>query len=164
MPRQHTRGPAAATMAAAVRFAAAYAALSAAHEAGDYLVQRDADAAAKGRPGPAGRAACARHVLTYTTTQAAALAAADRYLGLGLDRRRAAAGLALSALTHYVADRCAGHWADTTRDAPLLVRAAHATGKRTWLTRAPEAGPLIDQAWHRSWMALAATVVSGPSQ
>jgi hypothetical protein len=150
-------------LAAAVRFAAAYAALSASHETGDYFVQRDIDAVAKGRPGPAGRAACTRHVLTYTATQATALAAADRYLALGLDRRRAAAGLALSALTHYLADRCAGHWATTGPTAPLLVRAVHAAGKRTWLTRAPEAAALVDQAWHKTWIVLAAAVAAGPA-
>ncbi|MEC3995042.1 hypothetical protein VSR01_16475 [Actinacidiphila sp. DG2A-62] len=129
------------TLAAAVRFAAAYAALTAAHEAGDYLVQRDTDAKQKGDPGPQGAAACARHVASYAATQALALWAADRYLGLGLDRRRAFAGLALSAATHYVADRCAGHWAETGPDAPLLVRAAHKAGKTGWLTRDPQAGP-----------------------
>lgn len=162
MTPHHPQSQGAATVAAAARFAAAYAALTAAHEAGDYLVQRDADAVAKGRPGPGGAAVCGRHVLTYTATQAAALWAADRYLGLGLDRRRAVAGLALSAVTHYVADRCAGHWADTTPDAPLLVRAVHAAGKRSWVTRAPEAGPLVDQAWHKTWVALAAVVAAGP--
>jgi hypothetical protein len=150
-------------LASAAKFAAAYAALTAAHEAGDYFVQRDADAVAKGHPGPEGAAACSRHCLTYTAAQAAALAAANRYFGLGLDRRRAAAGLALSALTHYVADRCAGHWATTGPTAPLLVRAVHATGKQTWLTRAPEAGALVDQAWHKVWVTLAAAVAAGPA-
>lgn len=73
---------------------------------------------------------------------------------LGLDRRRAAAGLALSAVTYYVADRCAGHWADTGPDAPLLVRAAHKAGKAGWFTRAADAGALLDQAWHKGWVAL----------
>ncbi|MET8668184.1 hypothetical protein ABZV87_28095 [Streptomyces tendae] len=48
--------------AAAARFTAAYALLTASHEAGDYWVQRDADAVAKGHPGHEGRAACVRHV------------------------------------------------------------------------------------------------------
>ncbi|NDK24700.1 hypothetical protein FSY75_09465 [Streptomyces sp. TR1341] len=145
----------------AVQAAVAYAALTAAHEVGDYIVQRDADAKAKGKHGPAGAAACARHVGSYTATQALALYAADRYLRLGLSWRRAAAGLALSAVTHYVADRCAGHWADDSKDAPFLVRAAHAAGKTGWLTGDPGAGPLLDQAWHKGCIALAAVVVSG---
>ncbi|GAA2946301.1 MULTISPECIES: hypothetical protein [Streptomyces] len=147
-------------MQSAIRFAAAYAALTAAHEVGDYIIQRDADAAVKGHRGPTGAAACLRHVTSYTATQALALYGADRALRLGLDWRRAAAGLALSAVTHYAADRCAGHWADTSDQAPLLVRAAHAAGKGTWLTRDPGAGPLIDQAWHKGWIAVAAAVAA----
>ncbi|THA54280.1 hypothetical protein [Streptomyces sp. A1136] len=146
---------------AAVRFAAAYAVLTAAHEVGDYLVQRNSDAVAKGKHGPEGAAACRRHVTSYTATQALALYAADRYLGLGLDWRRAAAGLAVSAVTHYAADRCAGHWADDTDGAPLLVRAAHASGKGGWLTNDPRAGALLDQAWHKGWIGLAAAIAAG---
>jgi hypothetical protein len=151
-------------MISAIRFAAGYIALSAAHDAGDYFIQRDTDAKAKGKAGPEGAAACARHVASYTATQALALYSADRYLRLGLNWRRAAAGLGLSAATHYVADRCAGHWADTSPTAPLLVRALHAAGKQEWLTRDPSAGPLVDQAWHRVWIAVAAAVAAvGPT-
>jgi hypothetical protein len=147
------------TSTAAV-YAAAYAVLTAAHEGGDYLIQRDTDARDKGTHGPAGRAACARHVATYTATQALALLAADRGLRLGLNWRRAAAGLALSAGTHYLADRCAGHWPEDGPDAPLLVRAAHAIGKGTWLQRDPGAGALLDQAWHKVCIGLAAAVAA----
>ncbi|BBA98301.1 hypothetical protein RVR_4434 [Actinacidiphila reveromycinica] len=146
---------------AAVQAAVAYAALTAAHEVGDYIVQRDADAKAKGKHGPAGAAACARHVASYTATQGLALYAADRYLRLGLDWRRAGAALLVSAVTHYVADRCAGHWPDDSKDAPLLVRAAHAAGKTKWLQGDPAAGPLIDQAWHKGCIAVAAAVAAG---
>ncbi|MFB8347979.1 hypothetical protein [Streptomyces niveus] len=146
---------------AAARFAAAYAALTAAHEVGDYLVQRTTDARAKGKPGPEGAAACRRHVTSYTATQAVALYAADRYLGLGLNWRRAAASLALSAATHYAADRCAEHWADDSDDAPALVRAAHALGKGGWLMNDRRAGALLDQAWHKGWIGLAAAVAAG---
>ncbi|MFJ4703162.1 hypothetical protein ACIP5N_33930 [Streptomyces sp. NPDC088768] len=146
----------------AVQAAVAYAALVTTHEVGDYIIQRDADAKAKGKHGPAGAAACARHVGSYIAVQTLALYAADRYLRLGLSKRRAAAGLALSAVTHYVADRCAGHWADDSEGAPLLVRAAHAAGKTGWLQGDPTAGPLIDQAWHKGWIGAAALVVAGP--
>ncbi|MDH6189184.1 hypothetical protein M2168_002216 [Streptomyces sp. CZ24] len=145
----------------AARFAAAYAVLTAAHEVGDYIVQRDDDAAAKGKPGREGTAACRRHVVSYTATQAVALLAADRCLGLGLNWRRAAAGLALSAVTHYAIDRCATHWPDDSDGAPLLVRAAHAAGKGTWLTRDPGAGALLDQALHKGWIGVAAAIAAG---
>jgi hypothetical protein len=144
----------------AAAYAAAWAALSAAHEAGDYLVQRDTDARDKGKPGPAGRAACLRHVTSYTATQALALLAADRGLRLRLNWKRAAAALALSAGTHYLADRCAGQWATGGHGAPLLVRAAHAAGKGTWLERDPGAGPLLDQAWHKACIGLAAALAA----
>ncbi|MEZ7005017.1 hypothetical protein [Streptomyces sp. AD55] len=142
------------------RAAAAYAALMAGHDIGDYVIQHDNDAQAKGDLGPAGRAACARHCLTYTATQAAALYAANRVLQLGIRPGRAAAGLALSGLTHYAIDRCAGHWAETGPDAPALVRAAHAIGKEQWLTRDPGAGPLLDQALHKGVIAIAAAVIA----
>ncbi|MFC8332784.1 hypothetical protein [Streptomyces olivaceus] len=148
------------TASSAATYATAYAVLTAAHEAGDYLIQRDDDARDKGKHGHLGRAACARHVASYTTTQALALLAADRGLDLRLNWRRAAAGLALSAATHYLADRCATHWADDTPAAPLLVRAAHAAGKGTWLQRDPAAGALLDQAWHKTCIALAAAVTA----
>lgn len=148
------------TTTSAAAYAAVAYALLAAHEAGDYLIQRDADARDKGKPGRRGRAACARHVSSYAATQAVALLAADRCLRLRLSWRRAAAGLALSAATHYLADRCAGHWHETDSGAPLLVRAAHAAGKRDWLTRDPGAGPLLDQAWHKTCIALAAAMAA----
>ncbi len=112
----------------AVRFAAVYAVLTASHEVADMWVQRDADAQAKGLPGWEGRAACLRHVGSYTATQALALWAADRYLDLGLNLARAAAALAVSAITHYAADRSGGHWQDP--EPAGLVAVAHQLGKR----------------------------------
>ena len=150
-------------MNTAVRFAAAYAVLTAAHEVGDYWVQRDAEAVAKGGHGAEGRAACARHVASYTATQAAALLAADRGLRIGLSWRHAAAGLAVSAVTHYIVDRSGGRWREegpSTR----LVRFARRTGHAGWLERDPGAGPLLDQAWHKGWIAVAAAVAAGGSR
>ncbi|MFE7510148.1 hypothetical protein ACFU8I_02805 [Streptomyces sp. NPDC057540] len=144
---------------AASRFAAVYAVLTAAHEIGDYWIQQDRDAAAKGKPGREGQTACARHVATYTATQALALLAADRTLRLNLDWRRAAAGLAVSAVTHYAADRSAGHWQEEKPTA-RLVRLARWKGSTNWLLRDPGAGPLLDQAWHKGWIAVAAAVTS----
>ena len=144
----------------AAQFAAVYAALTASHEVADYWVQQDRDAVAKGGPGHEGQVACARHVASYTATQALALAAADRGLGLGLGWKRISSALAVSAVTHYVADRSGGRWREegaSTR----LVRFARATGHSGWLERDPGAGPLLDQAWHRGWIAVAAAVAAG---
>lgn len=147
----------------AIRFTVAYAALTAAHEVADYWAQRDTDAVNKGRPGPEGAAACARHVAGYTAVQAATLAAVTAHTGIRYSWRHAAAGLAVSALSHYAADRGAGRWKETGPDAPAVVRLAHRAGKTQWLTRDPGAGPLMDQAWHKGWILLAATVAAGGS-
>ncbi|MXM66766.1 hypothetical protein GR925_25875 [Streptomyces sp. HUCO-GS316] len=144
----------------ALRLTAAYAALTAAHEVADYWAQRDTDAVAKGRPGREGAAACARHVAGYTAVQAAALAAVSAHTGLRYSWRRAAAGLTVSALTHYLADRSAGHWAEDGPDAPAVARLAHRAGKTQWLTRDPGAGPLMDQAWHKGWILIAAAITA----
>ena len=144
----------------AARFAAVSATLLATHEVADHIVQTDAQAIAKGGPGRAGRTACAGHVASYVAVQAAALWAADRALNLRLSPRRAAAALALSGLTHYAIDRCAGHWAETGQDAPLLVRAAHATGKNGWLTRDPQAPYRYDQALHKGVLAAASYIAA----
>jgi len=143
----------------AARFGAAYAVLTAAHEVGDYWAQQDRDAVAKGRPGTEGRMACARHVASYTAVQAVALAAANRGLGLGLSWRRMSAGLAVSAVTHYAADRSAGHWQEA-KPSTRLVRLAHRKGSAQWLQRDPGAGPLLDQAWHKGWITVAAAVTA----
>ncbi|MGV9278110.1 hypothetical protein [Streptomyces griseosporeus] len=148
------------TNGSAAQFAAVYAILTASHEVADYWVQQDKDAVAKGGHGPEGRAACARHVATYTATQALTLAAADRGLRLGLNWRRAAAALAVSAGTHYVADRSGGRWRESG-PSTRLVRFARRTGHAGWLERDPGAGPLLDQAWHKGWIALAAAVAAG---
>lgn len=141
------------------RFAAVYAALTASHEVADHWVQVDAHATVKGQPDREGAVACAKHVATYTATQAVALAAVQRATGMRLSWKRAALGLAVSAATHYIADRQGGHWRD---DEPSgIVRLAAATGHAGWLKRDPNAGYLMDQSWHKGWIAIAAALVAG---
>jgi hypothetical protein len=82
-----------------------FAALYAAHQVADHHVQRDRDAQAKGLPGRAGHMACTRHVASYTATAAVALAAAHLATASRPRYGRIAAGLALSAVSHYVIDR-----------------------------------------------------------
>lgn len=142
----------------AAQFAAVYGLLAAAHEVGDHWVQRDAEAGAKGQPGPAGARACAVHVATYTATQGLALVAGQQLLGLRLTPRRAAAALAVSAMTHYVADRQGGHWQD--KHPRGVVRLAAATGHAGWLKRDPGAGYLLDQSWHKGWIGIAALIAT----
>ncbi len=143
----------------AVRFAAAYAVLTASHEVADHWVQRDTQAVRKGDPGPAGARACAAHVATYTATQGVSLWAVNRAFRLGIGWRRAAAALAVSAVTHYIADRQGGHWRDEHPRG--VVRLAAVTGHHGWLARDPGAGYLMDQSWHKGWLAVAAAVAAG---
>lgn len=142
----------------AARFAAVYAALTAAHEVGDHWVQIDAQATVKGEPGRDGTVACTKHVATYTATQTLALAVTSRALNLRLSPRRAGLALAVSAATHYVADRQGGHWRDEQPKG--IVRLAAATGHAGWLQRDPGAGYLLDQSWHRGWIGLAALIAA----
>jgi hypothetical protein len=154
-------------MSAATRFALIYAALTAAHEVGDHWVQTSHQACTKGEPGYRGSAACAAHVATYTATGAVAVLAGARWLRLPLRGRALAAGLAISAVSHYVVDR----------RTPLRALAA-ATGSAgyiehtTVLRRAGEAaddtGPgtglfHLDQAWHHGWILIAALAGAGRS-
>ena len=143
----------------AAQFAAVYAALTASHEVADHWVQIDAQAVSKGKPGSEGTLACVSHVATYTATQAVALYAVKRATGLQLSWRRAALGLAVSAVTHYVADRQGGHWRD--EDPRGVVRLAAGTGHAGWLSRDPNAGYLMDQSWHKGWIAVVAAVAAG---
>lgn len=145
-------------MSAAARFAAVYAVLTAAHEVADHWVQVDTQAVAKGKPGREGAAACARHVASYTATQAVALAATSHTLNLQLNPRKAALALAVSAASHYVADRQGGHWQDEQPRG--IVRLAAATGHAGWLQRDKGAGYLLDQSWHKGWITLAALIAA----
>lgn len=146
----------------AARFAAIYAALTASHEVADHWVQVDAQAVRKGAPGREGAVACAKHVATYTATQAAALYTVQRATGMRLNWRRATLGLAVSAATHYIADRQGGHWRDEHPRG--VVRLAAATGHAGWLQRDPNSGYLMDQSWHKGWIAVAALIAAAGTE
>jgi hypothetical protein len=149
-------------MSKAARFASAYAVLTASHEFADHWVQLDSQAVAKGQPGPAGVRACAAHVATYTATQGVALLLANKSFDLKLNSRWAVAALAVSAITHYVADRQGGHWRDEHPRG--IVRLAAATGKKQWLQRDPMAGYFMDQSWHKACIAVAAAIAAGGTE
>jgi hypothetical protein len=135
-------------MTPALAFTVALAALVAGHQVGDYWVQSDTQAADKGRPGWTGRLACAEHVATYTATQTLSLVLACAVLAVPLSVVHVTAGMALSAATHYLADR---------RE-PLRKLAA-ALGKGPFWDRGGAA--LLDQAWHYGWIFCAALVIAG---
>lgn len=137
----------------AVTFAAVAAVFYAAHQAGDYWVQTGAQAAQKDLPGWPGRRACAAHVGTYTLTLAAFLVVACWWLGLPLSPWNVMAGLAVSAVSHYVSDR-----------RTPLARIADLAGSGDYY-RAGEGlatgAAFLDQAWHWTWLLVSALVVAG---
>lgn len=103
-------------------FAAIAVALYAAHHVGDYWVQRDVDARYKGDPDPAGRLHCLHHVLTYVATQAFFLIPLVWMVHFSVTG--VLAGLAVSGVTHYIADR----------RAPLKRIASWIPGKSKFIT------------------------------
>jgi hypothetical protein len=156
------------------KFAASYALLRAAADVADHWVQSDYCAQAKGATDAApvttvsektgektvngtrqGRRACAWHVLTYTATQGAVLAAGSRAVGVRLHPGAVAGALALSGVTHYIADRRVPNG--------VLHRLAKATGKERFYKLADfgmNGAYALDQAWHHGFETLAAIVAA----
>lgn len=130
-------------------FAAVFAALYAAHAVADHWIQTQHQANHKGAPGWRGRLACARHVATYTAAALAALLALAWRCGLDLSPAAVSAGLAVSAVTHYIADR----------RAPLRWMADRLRKDPAWLERG---GGLyaLDQSWHVGWLFVAALLIA----
>ncbi|MCU7724570.1 DUF3307 domain-containing protein [Actinoplanes sp. KI2] len=145
----------------AATFAAVFVALFVAHQVADHWIQTDHQARTKGAPGWPSRIACAAHVATYTATALVALAVLRHTLDLPLTPGRVAAGLAVSAISHYLADRRtplarlaaltghAGFYAlGTCRngrdDKPCLGTGAYA----------------LDQSFHYAWLFVAALIIA----
>lgn len=144
-------------------FAAVFAALYAAHHVADHWVQTDTQASGKGRPGWAGRLACARHVFSMTVVKVIMLTLTAASTGMPLSLRHAALGLALDAASHYWADRRF-----------TLARLAALTGKSRYYTLgAPRPGRddnvttgtgayNLDQAFHIACLWAAALIIAAP--
>lgn len=135
-------------------FAAVFAALYAAHVVADHWVQTEHQAAHKGDVGAdsrRGRRAALAHVASYTACAALALAAVALVTRLDVSIARVAAGLALSAATHYWADR---RW--TLR--ALMGFVGHDGFAKLG---GPLGGAyLLDQSWHIGWLFVAALVMA----
>ncbi|UJW36875.1 hypothetical protein L3Q67_45230 (plasmid) [Saccharothrix sp. AJ9571] len=86
-------------------FATLQATFSDVHPFCDQIIQAGTDAIDKGKPGAAGRRACARHVGSYSAGQLAAAAAVTRALGYRVPPAALLTGTAINAITHYVIDR-----------------------------------------------------------
>lgn len=101
MPTERSHSP----IRALALFGALHAVWSDVHPVCDQIVQRGRDAQAKGEPGPAGRAAAARHVASYTVGQVLAAELVTRGLGYQVPARAMVTGHLINAGTHYVIDR-----------------------------------------------------------
>jgi hypothetical protein len=152
-----------ANLSAAARLAALYALVRPASDVADHWVQTDHQAAHKADPGPAGHRALAAHVASYVGTQAAVVAVGARVLGIRITPGRAAAALAVSAVSHYVADRRTPVRA--LADA-LARRVGEADGSR--FVRLADHGIngayALDQSWHHAFELLAVGILAtGPA-
>lgn len=144
-------------------FAAVAVTLYAAHHVGDYWVQTDAMAAGKGKAGAEGRGHCLRHVATYLTTQVVLLAVAAQALSMDLSLLGVVLGLAVSGVTHWMADR---------REHGLMFKLARRLGKGGFMKLGVPREPItlsgsgrvitdnpslgtgawaLDQSWHIFW-------------
>ncbi|MEO3931146.1 DUF3307 domain-containing protein [Micromonosporaceae bacterium B7E4] len=141
--------------------AAVFVSLYAAHQVADHWVQTQHQADCKGRPGWTGRLACAGHVATYTATGIVFLALLALVTGWTPDAGPLLAGIAVNAVTHYIADR----------RTPLR-RIAEWTGSaRFYALGTPRPGRddnpnlgtgayALDQSWHVGWLFLSALIIA----
>jgi len=140
-------------VSAAAVFGAVFAAYVTGHQVADYWTQTGHQATCKGQPGWAGRRACAAHVAVYTIVLAAFLAVAAWQLALPVSPGRAVAGLAVSAASHYFADR--------RRPLELLARLI-GKGEFWDLGDGLASGAThMDQAFHWAFVFIAALITVG---
>lgn len=103
-----------------------------------------------------GRKACLHHCLTYTATQAIVAGLGARALGIRVHPGAAAAALALSFGTHYIADRrVPGHG--------VLEKLADKTGKTSFYKLADfgmNGAFHLDSSWHHGWETVAALIAT----
>lgn len=138
-------------------FAGVAVGLLVAHEVSDHWVQAHADAQTKGKPGWAGRLACLRHVASYTAVTAGTVLALWGVFQLDLTWTGFLIGHAVSAVTHYWADRRAPlEWlAAVTGHAAFFALGAPRPGRDD----NPSLGTgayALDQSWHWGWLGVAA--------
>ena len=137
-------------------FAAVFAGLYVAHQVGDHWVQVDCQASRKAEKSWTGRLACASHVATYTLAAVVTLVTMNAALDdFNLSLWHTVAGLIVSAVTHYIADRRSP-----------LAWLAKVTGHKTFITvnSGGISGPYLqDQSWHIGWLGVAALIIANGS-
>lgn len=137
-------------------FPAVWVALYAAHVIGDHWIQTDSEALGKDGPGWRARLLCARHVLSLAATKLVTLLVTVAVLHVHLSALAVVAGLAVDAVTHYIADR----------RAPLRALARLVGKQPFWKLGDDVAAPAgtgayaLDQAWHVAWLWVAALIIA----
>lgn len=139
------------------------------HYVGDHWVQTSAQACEKAldRPGCnilVALYACAKHVLGWSTTVAVCIVGACWWLGLDLRPGWFAAGMALNAVSHFVADlRTPLIWlGGKLGRAGYIAHSQVHRGKAVEKTGPGTALFHLDQSWHILWLAVSALVMAGP--
>ncbi|MER6911121.1 transcriptional regulator [Streptomyces sp. NPDC000594] len=149
-------------------FAAVFIALWVGHSVGDHWVQTSCQAAGKGAPGWAGRAACARHVASLTATKVVALLPVVWLLDAPVTVTGLLLGLGVDAVSHG--------WADRRTTLAALARICGLEAFHNVGTGAHPAHPVtaagtpaatlgtgayaLDQSWHHAWLLIAALVIA----
>ena len=169
------------TTSPAATFAAVAVALVVAHQVADHWVQSSHQAAHKGKPGWEGRLACLEHVASYTLVTTLATLAVWLLLDLPLTLPGVALGQAISAVTHYWADRRTtlqrlaerlrlGGFYRLGSPRPALVAVVDQDGNPAYdadgqpVVIPVDGGTLgtgayaLDQSWHWLWLGVAALV------
>jgi hypothetical protein len=151
----------------AVTVAVAFAAMLAGHYIGDHWIQTSGQACKKALNGAESHACavwnCAKHVLTWSATSVVFLGAAFWWLHLPVRPGWLAAGIAVNAVTHFVADlrtpliwlaRAAGRGGYIEHSQVLRPAGPQSTGPGTATFH-------LDQAWHIAWLFVAALLMAG---
>lgn len=124
--------------------AAVYAALRAAAHVADHWIQTGHQAMHKADLGSYGHRVMAGHVASYVATQAVAVLAADKALGMNLKPSRVAAALALSGATHWFIDR---RW-PVRKLAEAMGKTGCKRDGRCTVSQHPQDGSLCDTGFH----------------
>lgn len=135
-------------------FATVFISMYAAHQVGDHWLQRSAEARGKSARTWRGRLLCARHVAVLTGTKLVALLAATAVVDLHLSPLAVVLGLAVDALSHYIADR----------RTPLEFLARLLDKGEFWHLGDGRVAPAgtgayaLDQSWHIGWLFITALI------
>lgn len=142
-------------------FAVVMPTLLVAHNVADHWVQTSHQADHKGEPGTRGRVACAAHVATYTLTTTVLTGAVCLLFALPVHPGWFIAAQVVSAVTHYWADRRGTLAALSDR---LGIGQFYRLGMpRPDRDDNPSLGTgayALDQAWHWSWLFVAASLTA----